>query len=125
MKRKDANELNERISREEVDKCVKKQKNGNAAGLHDIPYELYKDGGEVVIDWMTDLFDRMWEEERVPSDWNECSVTLIHKGGHKSKSEIKNYKPISLGKVFSAVLNDCVSGLRGLGCYVKNKMGSV
>ena len=38
LERKDANEQNERISREEVEKCVKKQKNRKAAGLDDIPY---------------------------------------------------------------------------------------
>ena len=42
--------------------------------------------------------------------WNECRVTLLHKGGYKSKNELKNYRPIALvntvGKVFSAVLND-------------------
>ena len=88
LERINANDLNERISKEEVDKCVRKQKNGKATGPDDIPYELYKNGGEVVIDWMTDLFNRMWEEEQVPSDWNECSVTLIHKGGHKNRRDI-------------------------------------
>ena len=63
LERKDADELNERISREEVEKCVKKQKNGKAAGPDEIPYELYKNGGEVVIDRMTELFNQVWEEE--------------------------------------------------------------
>lgn len=41
-------------SREEIEKCVKKQKNdATAAGLDDIPWEFYNDGGEVVIDRMT------------------------------------------------------------------------
>ena len=110
MERKDASELNVRISREEVERCVRGQKNGKAAGLDDIPYEMYKNGGESMIDRMTDLFNRVWEEERVPRVWNECRVTLLHKGGHKSKQELKNYRPISLmntvGKVFSAVLNE-------------------
>ncbi len=75
MERRDANELNVKISGEEVERCVKGQKNGKAAGLDDIPYELYKNGGERVIDRMTDLFNRVWEEERVPRDWNECSHT--------------------------------------------------
>ena len=42
LERKDANELNEIISREEVGKCVKGQKNDKAAGSDDIPYEFYK-----------------------------------------------------------------------------------
>ena len=105
LERKNADELNERISREEVERCVKRQKNGKAAGLDEIPYEMYKNGGEVLIDRMTDLFNQVWEEERVPRMWNECRVTLLHKGGHKSKNELKNYRPIALvntvGKVFN------------------------
>ena len=50
LERKNANELNERISREEVERCVKRQKNGKAAGPYEIPYEMYKNGGEVLID---------------------------------------------------------------------------
>ena len=64
LERKDADALNERISREEVERCVKRLKNGKAAGMDDIPYEFFKNGGEAVIDWMTDLFNRVWEEER-------------------------------------------------------------
>ena len=105
LERKDA-----MISREEVERCVKRQKNGKAAGLDDLPYELYKNGGEVMIDRLTELFNCVWEKERVPRKWNECRVTLLHKGGHKSKNELRNYRPIALlntvGKIFSAVLNE-------------------
>ena len=31
LERKDADELNERMNRQEVEKCVKRQKNGKAA----------------------------------------------------------------------------------------------
>ena len=40
LERKNADELNERISREEVERCVKRQKNGKAAGPDGIPYEM-------------------------------------------------------------------------------------
>ena len=87
-----------------------KQKNGKAVGPDEIPYEMYKNGGGVLIDRMTELFNRVWEEERVPREWNESRVTLLHKGGYKRKDELKNYRPISLvntvGKIFSAVLNE-------------------
>ena len=73
LESKDANELNERISREEVERCVKKQKNGKAAGPDDIPYELYKNGGDVMIDRMTELFNQYGRR-------NECL-------GNKMKAE--------------------------------------
>ena len=110
LDRKDAAALDEWISIDEVKKCVKRQKNGKAAGPDEIPYEMYKNGGETVIERMTDVFNRVWREEKVPKKWNECRVTLLHKGGHKSKKELRNYRPIALtdtvGKIFSAVLNE-------------------
>ena len=110
LERKDMNEINERISREQVEKCVKTQKNGKAAGPDDIPYEFYRNAGEVMIDRMTELFNDVWEEERMPRKWNECRVTLIYEGGYTSRYDLKNYRPIVLvntvGKVFCAVLNE-------------------
>ena len=110
LERKDAGELDEWISIDEVKKCVKRQKNGKAAGPDEIPYEMYKNGGATVSERMTEVFNRVWREEKVPEKWNECRVTLLHKGGHKSKKELKNYRPIALtntvGKIFSAVLNE-------------------
>ena len=45
---------------------MRRQKNGKAAGSHGISYEMYKNGGEVMIDRMTELFNQVWEEERMP-----------------------------------------------------------
>ena len=49
LERKNADELNEPISREEVEACLRKQKNCKAAGMDEIPYELYKNGGRAVL----------------------------------------------------------------------------
>ena len=110
LERRDTGDLDEWISTDEVKKCVKRQKNGKAVGPDEIPYEMYKNGGEAVIERMTEVFNRVWREEKVPKKWNESRVTLLHKGGHKSKKELKNYRPIALtntvGKIFSAVLNE-------------------
>ena len=93
---------------DEVKKCVKRQKNGKAAGPDEIPYE--PNVQEWGIERMTDVFNRVWREEKVPKKWNEPRVTLLHKGGHKSNKELRNYRPIALtntvGKIFSAVLNE-------------------
>ena len=68
VERKNADELNERISREELEKCVKGQKNGKAAEPDGIPYEMYKNGGEVVIDRMTEELNHEWEEESAKNE---------------------------------------------------------
>ena len=90
----------------------KNLKNGKAAGMDGIPYELYKYGGEKVMDMLWSMFGEVWREEKVPRKWNESRVILLHKGGHKSKKELKNYRPIALndtvGKIFCMCLNERV-----------------
>ncbi len=102
--------MDSEISMNEVRKYVSKLKNKKAAGLDGIPYEMYKWGGEWMIRGLYKLFKKVWIEERVPSKWNESRVILLHKGGHKSKKELKNYRPIALadtvGKIFCGILNE-------------------
>ena len=40
------------------------------AGPDEIPYEMYKNGGETVIERMTDVFNRVWREECRKSGMN-------------------------------------------------------
>ena len=91
-------------------RVVERLKNNKAAGMDEIPYEMYKYGGESAIGRLTDLFNVVWTNECVPDAWNESRVTLLHKGGHKSKKELKNYRPIALadtsGKIFCAIVNE-------------------
>ena len=106
----DMNELDREVSRSEVEQVLKKLKNGKAAGMDEIPYEMYKWGGERMVDLLVCLFRAIWTEERVPERWNESRVILLHKGGHKSKKELKNYRPIALmdtvGKIFCMLVNE-------------------
>ena len=43
------------VTREEVAKAVKRLQNGKAAGEDRIVAELLKNGGETVIEWLTEL----------------------------------------------------------------------
>ena len=110
---KDMSELDQDIMRAEVEVVVKRLKNGKAAGLDDIPYEMYKWGGSRMIDLMVTLFNSIWNGENVPKCWNESRVILLHKGGQKNKKDLRNYRPIALmdtiGKIFCMLLNERMS----------------
>ena len=111
--RKIEEEMDEEMSLEEIERYVKKLKNGKAAGMDGIPNEFYKEGGQSMIEGMHELFKCIWREEEVPRSWNDSRVTLIHKGGNKSKKEIKNYRPIAvcdtMCKIFCGILNERLS----------------
>ena len=93
----------------EVKEVVDKLKNGKAAGNDGVRYEMYKFGGDKVVDWLSELYKVEWREMKIPEKWNESKVILLHKGGHKSK-RVKNYRPIALtdtiGEIFCKVLNN-------------------
>ena len=109
---RDLSSLDSVIQRIEIECVLKGLKNGKATGMDGIPYEFYKHGGERIVDMLWNLFREVWREERVLQKWNESRVILLHKGGHKSKKELKNYRPIALndtiGKIFCMCLNERV-----------------
>ena len=71
---------------------------------------MYKYGGRKIVNMMLNLFNAVWKDERVSEKWNASRVILLHKGGHKSNKELKNYRPIALidtmGKIFCMCLNE-------------------
>lgn len=64
--RKDADDFNGKIRKYDAEKCVKEKKKCKVAGRDDTPYEMYKNGGAIILDRMTELFNQVWEVERVP-----------------------------------------------------------
>ncbi|XP_046393261.1 uncharacterized protein LOC124161081 [Ischnura elegans] len=84
-----------------------KRTRASAPGPDGVPYSAYRfvdSNGEV----LAAIFNRCVELGRVPPQWKETRVTLLHKGG--SEHEVRNWRPISLAntlaKVFMGVLAD-------------------
>ena len=53
-------------SEEEVKKAIKQLSSGKAPGADAIPAEVYRHGGDTLLQKLTDLFRRMWDEEEIP-----------------------------------------------------------
>lgn len=70
---------------EEIKNTIKKLKNNKSPGPDGIPGEFYKKGGDMIIEDLKELFKKILENEKVPTEWNEGKTTLIHKGGNKCK----------------------------------------
>ena len=108
--RKMEEEMDEEIMMDEIERYVKKFKNDKVPGMDGIPNEFYREGGQGAVKGIHELFKHIWREEGVFETWNESRVTLIHKGGNKSKREIKNHRPIAVCdtvcKIFCGILND-------------------
>ena len=100
---------NESISMQEVERAVKRLKNGKAAGVDEITGEMIKFGGMCVKEWLWKLCCKAFESGIVPADWKKAVIVPLYKGKGE-KAECKNYRGISLlsivGKVYGMILTE-------------------
>src|SRR2546426_13004 len=82
-------------------------KSGKASGPSGVVTEMLKAAGEIVIEWMTDLFNAVVREGKVPVDWCKSWMISIYKGIGDAM-ECKSYREIKLlehaMKVFERVI---------------------
>ena len=69
----------ERINKEEVRKNMKRMKNGKTVGPDDIPVEVWKCIGNSAREFLTNLYDRTMESERMPDEWRDSVLIPIFK----------------------------------------------
>ena len=86
-----------------------------AAGPDGIPNEFYKEGGIKIKEGLTNLFVKIIEDTETPEEWSKVAVTLIHKGGNKSKKKIENYRPIAvtnnINNIFCGILKEKIGNI--------------
>ncbi|KAK3543950.1 hypothetical protein QTP70_031858, partial [Hemibagrus guttatus] len=85
----------DKIRKDEVRKALKRMKSGKAVGPDDIPVEVWKSLGEAAVEFLTSLFNRVLESERMPEEWRRSVLVPIfkYKGDMQSCS---NYRGIKL-----------------------------
>ena len=74
---------------------MKRMQNGKAVGPDDIPMEVWKCLGENALEFLTKLYNRMMESERMPEDWRDSILIQIF----KNKGDVQicsNYRGIQL-----------------------------
>ena len=59
----------QQIIAEEVRAAMNRMKTGKAVGPDDIPVEAWKCLGELAVDFLTRLFNKILEDERMPDEW--------------------------------------------------------
>ncbi|KAL5248275.1 hypothetical protein ACHWQZ_G017455 [Mnemiopsis leidyi] len=102
----------------EIEEALKKLKNYKSNGLDEISNEQLKYGAPGIVPWLRDLFDSVWKNEEVPSDWRKGIITIIPKKG--DLTFCSNNRGITLrssaSKLFQIVL------LRRLSAGLENLM---
>ena len=68
-----ANQEVPKINMNEVRAVMKRMKSGQAAGPDDIPAETWKCLGEWSTDFLTRLFNKILESEKMPEKWRNSN----------------------------------------------------
>lgn len=74
------------IRKDEVRKALKRMISGKAIGLENNPVEAYKCLGEVAVEFLTSLFNRVLESEKMPEEWRRSVLVPIF----KNKGDVQN-----------------------------------
>ena len=71
----------------EVEAAIQALKMGKSAGIDNILVELIKAGGNIVIQILLDICNKIWETGILPSNWTKSMIISLHKKGSKQKCE--------------------------------------
>ena len=83
------------IGKEEVRENMKRMKNVKVVGPDDIPVEVWICLGEIALDFLTKLYNRTMDNERMPEEWRDSVLIPIV----KNKGDVQNcsnYRGITL-----------------------------
>ena len=97
------------IDSESVRRALRKMKNGKASGTSGVVAEMLLASGEIGIERLTELFNRVIREELVPEDWNTSTIVNCFKNKGEA-TERGNYRGLKLlehaMKVFERVIEE-------------------
>lgn len=82
------------ITVHEIQKSIFEMKNNKSPGEDEVVVEALKLGGEKLLQSIKVLFNECLIQGKTPQQWNNATITLIHKKG--DITNLANYRPISL-----------------------------
>ncbi|CAG4984092.1 unnamed protein product [Colias eurytheme] len=82
------------ITKGEICNVISKAKTGKAVGPDEVPIELIKEIEECNLDYITNLFNAIYDSGTIPSDWLKSTFVAIPKVKNPKKSS--EYRTISL-----------------------------
>ena len=101
------NALADPPTKKEVTKAIKQLSSGKAPGSDAIPAEIYASGSQKVIESLTNLFNIMWAQEKIPQELKDASIIHLYKR-KGNRNNCDNHRGISLlsiaGKILARVL---------------------
>jgi hypothetical protein len=112
-----------RIQESEIKDALKRMNGGKAMGPDGIPIEVWRSLGDVVIVWLTKLFNLMFRSNNMPNEWRRGILVPIFKNKGNVHS-YTNYQGIKLMshtmKLWARIIEH---RLRGVTNVIENQFG--
>ena len=93
----------------DVELAIQSMNNNKSPGTDNIPEELYKKGGGLLLNKIYSFIKGIWREGKVPTDWTKNITVPIYKN-RGDKLQCKNYRGISLlctgYRILTTVINN-------------------
>ena len=70
-----------KISSEEIKQSIKRVKPNKSVGPDGLCIELYKHTSDVILPFLTELFNMIYDTGYFPVDWSTSIVVPLHKSG--------------------------------------------
>ncbi|XP_014278015.1 uncharacterized protein [Halyomorpha halys] len=90
-------EYDEVIEKEEVERVIYKMRTEKAPRWDGVVAELIKNGCPEQVRALQVLYQKAWDEKRIPTNWEYNIIIPIHK--KTCQAECSNYRPICLSPV--------------------------
>ena len=84
----------ENISRAEIRAAIKSLKIGKATGIDNMPSEAIHAGGEVSVEALYILLNKIWREEQIPDEWKKGLLVKLPKKG--DTTHCQNWRGVTL-----------------------------
>ena len=84
----------EKVTAKEIKYYFRKLKKKKAAGIDDIPNEVWLYGGEDLVNNQVCVIGKVWDGEKIPEDWKTAIIVPLYKKGDVNNPG--NYRGISL-----------------------------
>jgi hypothetical protein len=94
-------------SRLEVEIAIAKLKKYTSPSSNQIPAELFRAGGEILLSAIHKLNKSIWNKEELPDQWKESIIVPIHE--KCDKTNCNNYRGISLLSTSYKILSNILS----------------
>jgi len=93
----------------DIEMAVQSMNNNKSPDIHNIPLEIYKKRGGILLNKIHSFIKGIWKEEKMPTDWTKNIIVHIYKK-RGNKLQCQNYRRTSLlrtvYKILTTVINN-------------------